>query len=107
VPIITRAQPTYASIDRKAIAAITVRVIADGRGPEDGFSEYNLYGTPAGRWGDYGAAALDGDRIWIASEYIGQSCTLAEYANPASLFNCNGTRVTLTNWGTRAEFDRS
>ena len=79
----------------------TVRIIADGRGPEDGFSEYNLYGTPAGRWGDYGAAALDGDRIWIASEYIGQSCTLAEYANPASLFNCNGTRVTLTNWGTR------
>jgi len=79
----------------------TVRVIAEGRGPDDGFSEYNLFGTPAGRWGDYGAAALDGDHIWIASEYVGQNCTLAEFADPASLFNCNGTRVSLTNWGTR------
>lgn len=60
-------------------------------------------------WGDYGAAWTDGSDIWIASEYIGQACTLAQYypgssASPPSLAgfgSCGGTRVSLTNWFTR------
>ena len=31
------------------------------------------------RFGDYGAAVVDGETIWAAAEYIGQTCTLAEY----------------------------
>ena len=26
------------------------------------------------RWGDYGAASVDGNSIWIASEYIAHAC---------------------------------
>ena len=76
---------------------------AAGKGPADGFTGYEPYnpGTTSARWGDYGASAVDGDEIWIASQYIGQSCTLAEYVNPAAFGSCGGTRVTLGNWGTR------
>ena len=53
---------------------------------------------PRTRWGDYGAAWVDGSDIWIASEYIGQTCTLAQWeADPT----CGGTRAPLGNWGTR------
>jgi hypothetical protein len=80
-----------------------VRVAAAGKGPADGFTGYEPYnpGTTSARWGDYGAAAVDGDDIWIASEYIGQTCTLATYLDPAAFGSCGGTRVTLGNWGTR------
>ena len=79
-----------------------VRVAAEGKGPNDGFSGYEPYapGTSSARWGDYGAAAIDGDDIWIASEYVGQTCTLAEYV-AAPFGSCGGTRATLGNWGTR------
>ena len=46
-----------------------------------------------------------GTSIWIASEYIGQTCTYAQYyPNPPSLANfgcCGGTRTSLANWYTR------
>jgi hypothetical protein len=38
--------------------------------------------------------------IWIASEYINQTCTFAEYT-AAPVGSCGGTRSSLANWGTR------
>ncbi len=79
----------------------TVRVAAAGKGPQDGFEGYAAFGSSP-RWGTYSSALLDGDSFWINTEYIGQSCTLAEYASdpPASL-SCGKSRATLANWGTR------
>jgi hypothetical protein len=85
-----------------------VRYAARGKGPQDGFTEYQFIGTGRyrPRWGDYGAAAADGRSIWVASEYIGQTCTLAQYVQPspsnvAAFGTCNDTRGSLGNWGTR------
>lgn len=91
----------YVSIDAK-VGAGDIHVVAEGAGPQDGFSGYvPLGGTPARpRWGDYGAAAADGEDIWLASEFIDQTCTYAEYlAQP--LGQCGGTRAALGNWATR------
>lgn len=89
----------YASLDAK-IGAGDVHVVAEGLGPEDGFAAYRpLSGTTRQRWGDYGAAAVVGDDIWIASEYIGQTCTLSQFM--ASGFSCGGTRASFGNWDTR------
>lgn len=79
-----------------------VKVAAEGIGPQDGFTGYKAFGNPPRpRWGDYGAAAVDenGD-IWIASEYIAQTCTLAQYMT-APFGSCGGTRTSLANWATR------
>jgi hypothetical protein len=78
-----------------------VRVAAKGKGPQDGFSEYDFFSSPdpaQPRWGDYGAAVTDGRSIWLASEYIDQTCKLAEFAADPT---CGGTRGALGNWGTR------
>jgi hypothetical protein len=79
-----------------------VRIAAAGQGPDDGFTGYEVFnpGTVDSRWGDFGAAVADGNDIWIASEYIGQTCTLATYVT-APFGSCNATRVTFGNWGTR------
>jgi hypothetical protein len=90
----------YTSIDTK-IGAGDVHVAAEGVGPDDGFTGYNphsAYGSRP-RWGDYGAAVSDGSFLWIASEYIAQTCTLSEYLG--SGFSCGGTRTSLANWATR------
>jgi hypothetical protein len=73
-----------------------------GVGPDDGFTSYKAFvgNPPRTRWGDYGAAVADGANIWIASEYIGQTCTLAEYLT-LPLGSCSGTRTALANWDTR------
>jgi hypothetical protein len=79
-----------------------VKIAAEGVGPQDGFTGYKAFGAPPRpRWGDYGAAAVDenGD-IWIASEYIAQTCTLAQYM-AAPFGSCGGTRTSLANWATR------
>ncbi len=95
----------YASID--AInGAGDVHVAAAGLGPSDGFTSYEAFvgNPPRTRWGDYGAAAVVGSHVWIASEYIGQTCTLAQYANPptgSGFGSCGGTRTSLGNWATR------
>ena len=82
-----------------------VLIAADGVGPQDGFSGYKFFNNPPRpRWGDYGAAAVDekGD-IWLASEYIAQSCTLKQWrADPT----CGGTRAPLGNWSTRVSLVR-
>lgn len=79
-----------------------VKVAADGKGPQDGFTGYgNIVGfPPRPRWGDYGAAAMDGDTIWFANESIEQSCTLDQYLSGA-LGSCGQTRTALANWATR------
>jgi hypothetical protein len=83
----------------------TVRVISEGLGPQDGFSGYRAFNDPPRpRWGDYGATAMDGNTLWVASESIEQRCTLAEYIGPPDLSavgSCGGTRTALANWGTR------
>jgi hypothetical protein len=80
-----------------------LQVAAEGVGPSNGFSGtfiYNYPNPPRPRWGDYGAAVSDGNGFWIAAEYIGQSCTLAQYeAKPFG--SCGGTRTSLANWDTR------
>jgi len=86
----------FTSMDAN-IGAGDVQVAAEGVGPDDGFTGYNPYGGRS-RWGDYGGAVSDGTFLWIASEYIGQTCTLAAYEKD---FTCGGTRSSLANWATR------
>ena len=80
----------------------TVHVAQEGAGPADGFSGYKIENFPnpaRPRWGDYGAAAVVGNQVWIASEYIGQSCDLDTYL--ATNLRCGSTRTALANWDTR------
>ena len=91
----------YAGISASGVGPI--HVAAAGLGPQDGFAGYNIFNAPnpaRPRWGDYGAASADGSDVWIASEYIGQTCTLAEYQTPP-FGTCGNTRTALANWGTR------
>lgn len=79
-----------------------VHVAANGVGPADGFTGYIFEDLPnplRPRWGDYGAAAVVGNQVWIASEYIGQSCDFATFE--ATNFRCGSTRTALGNWDTR------
>jgi len=90
----------FASIEGNGVGA--VQVAATGLGPDDGFTGTVGLTAPfpfRPRWGDYGAAAVDGANVWIASEYIGQTCTLSQYL--ASGATCGLTRTTLANWDTR------
>jgi hypothetical protein len=89
-----------------------VSIARPGAGVTDGFTSYKaLVGSPPRtRWGDYGAAAADGDSVWIASEYIGQTCTYPQWL-AVPLGGCPGpgyppspllrSRDTLGNWYTR------
>jgi hypothetical protein len=96
----------YATIDTSGTVG-PVHIAAPGLGPTDGFTSYQAFvgDPPRTRWGDYGAAVTDGNQIWLASEYIGQTCTFAQYypapPSPAGFGSCGGTRTSLANWGTR------
>ena len=64
----------------------TLHVAGAGAAPQDGFCEYlafNCAGTdPPGirpRWGDYGYAAWDGSRFYLANEYIAHRCTFSTF----------------------------
>jgi hypothetical protein len=86
----------FAGVDDK-VGVGDIQIAAAGPGPWDGFTSYVIYGAGRPRWGDYGAAAVDGNTIWIASEYAAQTCTYAAYlADPT----CGGTRSALSNWST-------
>jgi len=95
----------YARIDASGNVG-PIHIAAPGLGPDDGFTSYKAFvgDPPRTRWGDYGAAVTDGDTLWLASEYIGQTCTYAQYyPNPPSLTNfgsCGATRTSLANWYT-------
>jgi hypothetical protein len=98
----------YAGLDAKNGAG-DVKYAAHGAGPQDGFTEYQFLfggGPYRPRWGDYGATAVDGKTIWVASEYIGQTCTLEQYVqasptNVAAFGTCGDTRGSIGNWDTR------
>jgi len=91
----------YASIDAQ-VGAGDIHIASAGLGPADGFTSYKYYvgDPPRTRWGDYGAAAVVGNHVWIASEYIHSACNLAQYLT-APVGSCGGTRSALGNWGTR------
>jgi len=78
-----------------------IHVAGVGQGPDDGFTDYGpAFGNPdRPRWGDYGVAVIDGSSIWIASEYIGQTCDFTTFV--ATIFRCGNTRTQLGNWDTR------
>lgn len=78
-----------------------IKVAAEGLGPDDGVTAYAAafrLQDPRTRWGDYGAAVADGSNIWLASEYIGQTCTYTQWLGDPT---CGGTRSPLANWYTR------
>jgi hypothetical protein len=92
--------PPEPNVDAK-IGLGDIHIAAEGVGPDDGFTGYKPTASNGTRprWGDYGAAATDGDSIWIASEYVNQTCTLTGWLT--SNFRCGNTRTQLANWGTR------
>lgn len=81
----------------------TVHVARAGVGPQDGFTEYQSYGTALyrPRWGDYSTAVVNtvggAQVVDFATEMIGQSCTDSQFAAD---FTCGGTRDLFANWGT-------
>jgi len=87
-----------AGLDAKAGMG-AVQIAAAGAGPWDGFTSYVIFGAGRPRWGDYGAAAVDGSNIWVASEYVAQTCTYTEYL-VVPRGQCGGTRGALGNWST-------
>jgi hypothetical protein len=89
-----------------------------GAAADDGFSGYKAQRFPNGirpRWGDYGAAAVDGNSVWIASEYIAHACNYTDWGGPffvggtgdnllgtcAGATHGPGPRTALANWSTR------
>jgi hypothetical protein len=89
-----------------------------GTAADDGFSGYKQQNFPdplRSRWGDYGAAAVDGKSIWIASEYIASACDYTTWGGPffvggtgdnllgtcAGASHGPGVRTALANWSTR------
>lgn len=90
----------YAVISSGA-APTTVTVAAAGKGPYDDFSGYRAYEYNRPRFGDYGAASVVGDKVWLASEYIDSSgCSAATFQ--ATSFTCgDASRTALANWATR------
>lgn len=89
----------------------------EGAAPHDGFTGYKAQvgNPPRTRWGDYSAAAVDTNSIWIASEYIAQACNYTAWGGPffaggggdnklgtcAPAPGAAGARAALGNWSTR------
>ncbi len=86
----------FAGLDAK-VGMSDIQIAAAGAGPWDGFTSYVQFGSGRPRWGDYGAAAVDGNSIWVASEYVAQTCTYDVYKLDPT---CGNTRAPLGNWST-------
>jgi hypothetical protein len=108
----------YAPIDALAgVGAWAIVGGGTGAAQDDGFTSYKsqVGNPPRTRWGDYGAAAVDGSNIWIASEYIAGACDYTAWGGPFFvggtgdnlLGSCGGAshgpgvRTALANWSTR------
>jgi hypothetical protein len=108
----------YAPID--ALAGVGAWNVVDGgqgAAPDDGFTSYKsqVGNPPRTRWGDYGAASVDGNSVWIASEYIAHPCAYTAWGGPFFLGGTGdnllgtcggasrgpGARAALGNWSTR------
>ena len=87
----------FAGLDDK-VGMGDIQIAGAGAGPWDGFTGIVAFGAGRPRWGDYGAAAVDGQTIWTASEYVAQTCTypVPYFTDPT----CGGTRGALSNWST-------
>jgi hypothetical protein len=107
----------YASIDANAgIGSWNIVPGGQGAAVDDGFTSYKsqVGNPPRTRWGDYGAAAVDGNSIWLASEYIAHACDYATWGGrffgattgDNKLGTCApapgaaGPRAALGNWST-------
>jgi hypothetical protein len=107
----------YASID--AIVGVGPWSVVPGglgKATDDGFTSYKAQvgNPPRTRWGDYGAAAVDGSHVWLASEYIAHACDYTTWGGPfftggtgdnllgtcAGPSHGPGTRSALGNWST-------
>ncbi len=114
----TNPSAAYAAIDANAgVSAWDIVQGGEGAAQDDGFTSYKsqVGNPPRTRWGDYGAAAVDGNSVWIASEYIAHACDYASWGGPFFaggsgdnlLGTCGGashgpgTRAALGNWSTR------
>jgi hypothetical protein len=76
----------------------SVQVGASGVGPYDGDSG-TFDGGLRPRWGDYGYALATPDgSLWMAAEYVNQSCSSKEFTRDLT---CGNTRSFYANWGTR------
>ncbi|MGE5735310.1 MAG: hypothetical protein ACM34E_09500 [Acidobacteriota bacterium] len=108
----------YAPIDAMVgVGAWNVVPGGTGAVQADGFTSYKsqVGNPPRTRWGDYGAAAVDGNSVWIASEYIANACNYTSWGGPFFvggtgdnlLGTCGGAshgpgvRAALGNWSTR------
>jgi hypothetical protein len=108
----------YAPIDAVAGAgAWSVVPGGQGAADDDGFTSYKAQvgNPPRTRWGDYSAAVVDGNSIWIASEYIATACDYTTWGGPffaggsgdnllgtcAGASHGPGERTALGNWSTR------
>ncbi len=106
-----------ASIDAvSGVGAWSIVPGGQGAAADDGFTSYKsqVGSPPRTRWGDYGAAVVDGNSVWIASEYIGGACDYTPWGGPFFtggsgdnlLGTCGGTshgpgdRSALGNWST-------
>ena len=114
---ITNPSAGYAAIDA-IVGVSTWNIVPNGAGAaqDDGFTSYKAQvgSPPRTRWGDYGYAAVDGNSIWIASEFIAHSCSYQQWGGPffsggtgdnllgtcASTPGGVGTRTALGNWST-------
>jgi hypothetical protein len=112
----TNPSAAYAPIDASLGVGAWIDVAA-GSPQDDGFTSYKsqVGNPPRTRWGDYGAAAVDGNSIWIASEYIDDTCDYTHWGGPFFaggtgdnlLGTCGGAlhgpgkRTALANWATR------
>ena len=107
----------YASIDANlGVGPWSVVPGGEGGAQDDGFTSYKsqVGNPPRTRWGDYSAAAVDGNSIWIASEYTSQACNYNTWGGPyfsggngdnllgtcGDATGANATRTALGNWST-------
>ena len=107
----------YAPID--AVVGVSAwNIVPGGLGaaPDDGFTSYKsqVGNPPRTRWGDYGYAAVDGNAVWLASEYISGACSYTDWGGPFFLGGTGdnllgtcggsghgpGSRSALGNWST-------
>lgn len=116
---VTNPSAAYAPLDALAGAGAWSFAGPGGEGAavDDGFTSYKsqVGNPPRTRWGDYGAAAVDGNSIWIASEYIAHACDYVTWGGrffgattgDNKLGTCApspgaaGPRAALGNWSTR------
>jgi hypothetical protein len=108
----------YAPIDAQVgVGAWGVVPGGAGAAVTDGFTSYKQQvggNPPRTRWGDYGAAAVDGNSVWLASEYIASACNYTTWGGPffvggtgdnllgtcAGPSHGAGPRAALGNWST-------